>query len=341
MKKYKVGVVGVGAVGTEMIRLLKRRNFPAESITILARSERDEVIDGDTYHVLPASPEAFDGMDFAFFAGTEGAKGASQTLGWEAVKRGCVVIDNGDDFRMDERVPLVVPEVNPDALKAHQGFVSNPNCSTIIALMAIAPIHRAVGVDRFVACTYQSVSGTGAAAVTELENQARAWAEGKSAPAEVYPHPIAFNVLAQIGGDKVEPGVTSEELKMKRETHKILDDDSIRVSTTCVRVPVFNSHSEAIHLELKNPLSPEEARELLAKAHGVQVVDDLSKAEFPTPTAASGQEDVFVGRIRKDSSVENGLALFVAGDNLWKGAALNAIQIAEKLIELDLVNVRR
>ncbi len=341
MKKYTVGVVGVGAVGTEMIRLLKRRNFPAESITILARSERDEVIDGETYHVLPASPEAFEGMDFAFFAGTEGSKGASQTLGWEAVKRGCIVIDNGDDFRMDDRVPLVVPEVNPDALKDHQGFVANPNCSTIIALMAIAPIHKAVGIDRFVACTYQAVSGTGASAVTELENQTRAWASGNAPEKEVYPHPIAFNVLPHIGGDKLEPGVTSEELKMKRETHKILGDASIRVSTTCVRVPVFNSHSEAIHMELKGPFSPEEAREVLSRSPGVRVVDDLGKAEYPMPLDASGKEEVLVGRIRKDSSVDNGLALFVAGDNLWKGAALNAIQIAEKLIEMDLVKTGR
>ncbi len=339
MKKYTVGVVGVGAVGTEMIRLLKRRNFPAESITILARSERDEVIDGETYHVLPASPEAFEGMDFAFFAGTEGSKGASQTLGWEAVKRGCIVIDNGDDFRMDDRVPLVVPEVNPDALKDHQGFVANPNCSTIIALMAIAPIHKAVGIDRFVACTYQAVSGTGASAVTELENQTRAWASGNAPEKEVYPHPIAFNVLPHIGGDKLEPGVTSEELKMKRETHKILGDPSIRVSTTCVRVPVFNGHSEALHLELRNPLSADEARAVLAQAPGVRVVDDLSKAAFPMPIEASGKEEVLVGRIRQDTSVANGLALFVAGDNLWKGAALNAIQIAEKLIELDQVRV--
>ncbi len=339
MEKFKVAVVGIGAVGTEMIRLLKRRNFPAESVTILARREREEVIDGDTYHVLPASPEALDGMDFAFFAGTEGAKGASQTLGWEAVRRGCIVIDNGDDFRMDDRVPLVVPEVNPEAVQGHQGFLANPNCRTIIALMAIAPLHRAAGVERFVACTYQAVSGTGAAAVTELEDQTRAWAAGQDPQTEVYPHPIAFNVLPQIGGDKVEPGVTSEELKMKRETHKILGDDSIRVSTTCVRVPVFNSHSEAIHLELKKPLSVEDAREVLSQAPGVRVMDDLSRAEFPMPITASGKEDVFVGRIRLDTSVDNGLALFVAGDNLWKGAAQNAIQIAEKLIEQDLVKV--
>jgi aspartate-semialdehyde dehydrogenase len=336
MKTYRVAVVGAGAVGVEMIRLLKRRAFPAESITILARSEREEIIDGTAYHVRPATPEAFAGMDFAFFAGTEGAKGASQTLGWEAVQRGCVVIDNGDDFRMDERVPLVIPEVNPQALQAHQGFIANPNCSTIIALMALGPIHQAVGIERFVACTYQAVSGSGAAAVKELEQQVKDWVAGQPLTNEAYPHPIAFNVLPQIGGEKGEPGVTSEELKMKRETHKILGDASIRVTTTCVRVPVFNGHAEALHLELRGAMSVDEARAVLAAAPGVQVVDDLAEAAYPMPLDCSGKEAVLVGRLRADTSVEHGLALFVAGDNLWKGAALNAIQIAEKLIEMEL-----
>jgi len=338
MKNYNVCIVGVGAVGTEMIRLLKRHHFPASSITILARSERDEVIDGETYRVNVASPEAFEDMDVAFFAGTEGAKGASQTLGWEAVKRGCVVIDNGDDFRMDDRVPLVVPEINPEALRKHQGLIANPNCSTIIALMALGPIHRAVGIKRLVACTYQAVSGSGAGAVAELEEQARAWAAGKEAPElKAYPHPIAFNVLAQIGGCKDDSGYTSEEQKMKKETHKILGDPSIRITTTCVRVPVINGHSEALHLELHKPLSPDEARALLAEAPGVRVEDDLANARYPMPIEASGVEEVLVGRIRRDDSVENGLALFVAGDNLWKGAAQNAIQIAEKMIEMNLL----
>jgi len=332
MEQFNVCVVGAGAVGKEMVKLLKQRKFPAASITILARSARDEVIDGETYPVKKTCAEAFDGMDYAFFAGTEGAKGASQVYGWEAVKRGCIVIDNGDDFRMDERVKLVVPEVNGDELNDHNGFIANPNCSTIIALMALAPLHRAVGIKRVVACTYQAVSGSGAAAVRELEDQTRAWAKGQELKAEVYPHPIAFNVLAQIGGVKDVPGWTSEEMKLKRETHKILNDSSIGVSTTCVRVPVVNGHAEALHLELKAPLSVEEARKILADAPGVVVVDDLDKAEYPMPTDASGHEDVLVGRIRLDDSVENGLALFVAGDNLWKGAALNAIQIGEALV---------
>ncbi len=336
MKEYNVCVVGVGAVGQEMVRLLRKRNFPAKAITILARSERDEVIDGETYHVLPTTEEAFEGMDFAFFAGTEGEKGASQVYGWEAVKKGCVVIDNGDDFRMDPRVKLVIPEINAEELKTHNGLIANPNCSTIIALMALAPLHRAAGIKRMVVCTYQAVSGSGASAVTELENQVRAWVAGEPMVTDNYPHPIAFNVLAQIGSVKDTPGWTTEEMKLKRETHKILGDDSIRVSTTCVRVPVTNGHSEALHVEFKKPIDAKKAREILKQAEGVRVFDDLSKAEYPMPIDASGHEDVIVGRIRDDDSAENALALFVAGDNLWKGAALNAIQIGEKMIEMGL-----
>ncbi|MCP5489251.1 MAG: aspartate-semialdehyde dehydrogenase [Verrucomicrobia bacterium] len=331
MKKYKVCLVGIGAVGTEMIRLLKKHNFPMESLTILARSEREEVIDGDTYQVKVASPEAFEGMDFAFFAGTEGAKGASQTLGWEAVKRGCIVIDNGDDFRMDDRVPLVIPEINAEALKHHQGFIANPNCSTIIALTPLAALHRKAKIVRIIASTYQAVSGTGSSAIKELEDQVKAWAKGDPIAAEIYPKQIAFNVIAQIGSEK-EPGFPSEEVKMLRETRKIFGDDTIKVCSTCVRVPVFNGHAESINVEFEQPISPEEARELLKQAPGVRVVDDLSANEFPTPLDCSGVEEVLVGRIRKDPSCDNGLALFVAGDNIWKGAALNAIQIAEALV---------
>jgi aspartate-semialdehyde dehydrogenase len=331
-KRYNVCVVGIGAVGTEMVRLLKRRNFPMRSLTILARSEREEVIDGVSYPVKVAAPDAFNGMHFAFFAGTEGAKGASQTLGWEAVKRGCVVIDNGDDFRMDPRVPLVVPEINADALKGHQGFIANPNCSTIIALMPLAPLHKAAKIRRVVASTYQAVSGTGAPAVKELEAQVRSWVAGQPAKPEVYPHPIAFNVIPSVGSFKDESGESTEEIKMRKETHKILGDSSIRVGNTCVRVPVMNGHSIAINVEFEKPLSPEQAREILRHAPGVKVVDDPKHAVYPMPLQASGDYDVLVGRIRKDQSVDNGLVLWCAGDNIWKGAAQNAIQIAEALI---------
>ena len=333
MKLYNVCVVGIGAVGTEMVRLLKKRRFPMKSLTILARSERVEVIDGEPIQVRVAAPEAFAGMDFAFFAGTEGAKGASMTLGGEAVKRGCVVIDNGDDFRMDPKVPLVIPEINPQALSGHQGLIANPNCSTIIALMPLAPLHKVARIKRIVASTYQAVSGTGAPAVRELEAQARAWVAGQVLPQEVYPHPILFNVLPCVGSFKDDSGESTEEIKMRKETHKILGDPSIRVGNTCVRVPVLNGHSIAINVEFDRPISPEEARELLRKSPGVQVVDDARNALYPMPIKASGQYDVQVGRIRRDQSVENGLVLWCSGDNIWKGAAQNAIQIAECLIQ--------
>jgi aspartate-semialdehyde dehydrogenase len=265
MKTYNCCVVGIGAVGTEMVRLLKKRNFPVKSLTILARSERTETIDGIGYPVKMAAPDAFKGMDFAFFAGTEGAKGASQTLGWEAVKHNCVVIDNGDDFRMDPRVPLVIPEINPEALKAHQGFIANPNCSTIIALMPLAVLHRTAKIRRIVASTYQAVSGTGSAAVKELEAQARAWALSKPMAREVYPHQIAFNVIPSVGSFKDDSGESTEEIKMRRETHKILGDATIRVSATCVRVPVFNGHSISLTVEFEKPITPEAERALLAK----------------------------------------------------------------------------
>lgn len=333
MKTHKVGIVGIGAVGTEMIKILRQRDFPADEIRILARSERDEEIAGETFHVIKTEPEAFDGLDIAFFAGTEGAKGASQLYGWEAVKRGVVVIDNGDDFRMDDRVPLVIPEVNAGAMRNHQGFIANPNCSTIIALVALGPLHQAFGIRRFVVSTYQSVSGTGRSAIKELEGQTRQYVAGETLKAETYPHQIAFNVLPQIGSLKDNmPGYTSEEAKMLFETRKILGDDAIRVSATCVRVPVFYGHAEAINIEFARPVSPDEAREVLAAAPGVQVVDDVANGAYPLPLNVAGTDDVQVGRIRPDESAENGLALFTAGDNIRKGAALNAVQIAETLM---------
>jgi aspartate-semialdehyde dehydrogenase len=338
MKQYKVGLVGIGAVGTEMVKVLRQRKFPAGEIRILATRERDEEVAGETFHVLEARPEAFDGLDIVLFAGTEGSKGASKQFGWEAVRRGAVVIDNGDDFRMDERVPLVVPEINPEALDRHQGFIANPNCSTIITLMGIAPLHREVPLRRMTAVTFQSVSGTGRAAIEELEQQARAYAAGGQPEVKAYPHPIAFNVLPQIGGAKKElPGFTTEEAKMTFESRKILGVPDLRVASTCVRVPVFYAHSVAVHAEFSAPLAPERAREILARAEGVKVIDDLAASQYPMPLYTGGGDDVGVGRIRADPSVENGLALWCCGDNIRKGAAQNAVQIAEVMIRRGLL----
>ena len=334
MKKYRVGLVGIGAVGTEIIRVLRQRDFPCEEIRVLARKERDEVINGETFHVVPATPEAFQGLNFAFFAGTEGAKGASQQLGWQAVEKGVIVIDNGDDFRMDSRVPLVIPEINAPALVNHMGFIANPNCSTIIALMALAPLYRVARIRRFIASTYQAVSGTGRNAILELEQQVKNYVAGKSLEHKAYPHQIAFNVIPKIGGLKPDAGGhTSEEVKMRNETRKIFADKKIRVGATCVRVPVIIGHGEALNIEFDRPMDPAEARDILSRAPGVVVVDAVERDEYPMPLNVSGQDNVFVGRIRTDESVKNGLALFACGDNIRKGAATNAVQIAEKLIE--------
>jgi len=338
MKQYKVGLVGIGAVGTEMIKVLRQRNFPASEIRVLATRERDEEIAGESFHVQVVRPEAFDGLDIVLFAGTEGSKGASVQYGWEAVRRGCVVIDNGDDFRMDDRVPLVIPEINGDALENHQGFIANPNCSTIITLMGVAPLHKAVPLKHMTAVTFQSVSGTGRAAIDELEQQVHDYVAGRESCPQVYPHPIAFNVLPQIGGPKAEmPGFTSEEAKMTFESRKILGAPDLRIACTCVRVPVFYAHSVAVHAEFEAPLTPAMAREILTGTAGVKVVDDLAAAQYPMPLFTGGGDDVGVGRIRVDPSVENGLALWCCGDNIRKGAAQNAVQIAEELIRRALL----
>lgn len=338
MKQYDIAVVGIGAVGTEMLKVLEERAFPAASIRVLARSSREEEIAGRTYQVEAASTEAFGEVDIALFAGTEGAKGASQQYGWAAVEQGAVVIDNGDDFRMDPRVPLVVPEVNAEHLRRHQGFVANPNCSTTQMIVALAPLHRAATIKRVVAASYQAVSGTGRAAIAELQAQLAALHEGREPTCEVYPHPIALNCLPHIGSLKDEmPGYTSEELKMRRETRKMLDAPDIQVTATCVRVPVFNGHAEALNVEFERKLTADEARHILASAPGVEVMDDMPDAVYPTQLQASGRDPVYVGRVREDASAPNCLDLWVVSDNIRKGAALNAVQIAETMIEMELI----
>jgi len=337
-KEYNVAVVGIGMVGAKMLQVLRERNFPAKSYKILATRKRTETIGGYDYEVDVASVDAFEGIDVAFFAGTEGAKGASEQYGWAAAEKGCICIDNGQDFRMDDRCPLVVPEVNADALKDHQGFIASPNCSTIQMVVALAPLHRAAGIKRIVVSTYQAVSGTGRAGAAELERQMGELAEGKPTTCDTYPYQIAYNVVPQIGSEKdCLPGYTSEEWKMVAETRKILGDDSIQVSATTVRVPVANGHSETINVQLEKTLTADEAREVLAAAPGVTVIDDLANSKFPTPLHCSESDDVFVGRIREDVSAENAIDLWCVSDNIRKGAATNTIQIAEKMIEMGLL----
>lgn len=338
MRKYTVAVVGIGAVGSEMLKVLQEREFPAARIKVLATRARTEEIGGVKYQVEPASVDAFDDVDIAFFAGTEGSKGASKQYGWAAVERNTIVVDNGDDFRMDDRVPLVVPEVNPEHLRRHRGFVSNPNCSTIQMVVALAPLHRAAKIRRVVVSTYQAVSGTGRGAIAELDGQTRDVIAGRDVKMEAYPHQIAFNLIPQISSLRDEfPGYYGEEIKMVKEPRKILDEPDLPVSATCVRVPVFNAHSETINVQLESKLTEDEAREILRSSPGIEVIDDPANGGYPMPLHVSGKDPVYVGRIREDTSAENALDLFVVSDNLRKGAALNAIQIAEKMIEMELI----
>ncbi|MCE5324715.1 aspartate-semialdehyde dehydrogenase [bacterium] len=338
MSDYRVAVVGAGAVGEEMVKVLRGRSFPMSDLVILARSSRKQMIDGDEYQVKETTADAFDGIDIAFFAGTEGAKGASQVFGWLAVEKGAFVVDNGDDFRMDPRVPLVVPEVNPDALAKHQGFVSNPNCSTIQMVHALAPLHKIAKMKRIVVSTYQSVSGSGSSAIKELEQQARDYAEGKQITHDVYPAQIFANLIPQISTLRGEfDGYFGEEIKMIKETRKIFGIDELAVSATCVRVPVFRAHSETINVEFENPITADQARKALADWPGIEVIDDPAAGRFPMPLFAEGTDPTYVGRIRQDTCNPNTLDLWVVADNIRKGAALNAVQIAEMAIERGYV----
>ncbi|WP_371369098.1 Aspartate-semialdehyde dehydrogenase [Sporomusa rhizae] len=343
MKKYNVAILGAtGAVGQEFLKLIEERNFPFNELKLLA-SERSagKTIEfmGRSYIVEEATPDSFKDVQIALFAGGS----ISKTLAPEAAKRGAVVIDNSSAFRMDPDVPLIVPEVNPEAIKNHKGIIANPNCSTIIMVMALKPIYDAAKIKRIVVSTYQAVSGGGKEAIDELTDQVESLVAGRSVEANILPsaslpkhYQIAFNLLPQIDVF-VEDDYTKEEMKMVHETHKILNDYSIGITATTVRVPVYRSHSESINIELADALSPEEAKQLLAKFPGVIVQDSPSEMLYPMPLYTSDKNEVFVGRIRVDKTVTHGLNMWVVGDQIRKGAALNAVQIAEYMIEHNLI----
>lgn len=333
-EKYVVAVVGAtGAVGNEMIAVLEERDFPVETLRLFA-SERSEGVrlnfKGEEIPVETLKEDSFKGIDIALFSA-----GAERSRIWApvAAKSGCVVIDNSSQWRMDPEVPLVVPEVNPHDLKWHKGIIANPNCSTIQMVVALKPIHDVAKIKRVIVTTFQSVSGTGKKAMDELLQQTVALLNFKDIEIKVYPHQIAFNVLPHI--DKfLDNAYTKEEMKMVLETQKIMGDPSIKVTATTVRVPVFRGHSESVNIETEQKLSAQQVRELLSKAPGVIVIDNPEKNEYPLPIYASGKDEVFVGRIREDESIPNGINMWVVSDNLRKGAALNAVQIAEELIKM-------
>ncbi|MGI6092341.1 MAG: aspartate-semialdehyde dehydrogenase [Veillonellaceae bacterium] len=343
MKKCNIAILGAtGAVGQELLNLIAERKFPFSSLKLLAsKRSAGKTIDflGQTYTVEEATSESFKDVDIALFAG--GA--ASKIFAADAVKAGAVVIDNSSAFRMDPDVPLVIPEVNPEAIKDHKGIIANPNCSTIIMMMALKPIYDRVKIKRIVVSTYQAVSGAGKEAIDELTDQVECVINNRPVKANILPsaslpkhYQIAFNLLPQIDVF-VEDGYTKEEMKMVHETHKILNDYNIGITATTIRVPVYRSHAESINIELEGPLSAAEARELLAAFPGVEVQDNPAEMQYPMPLFTSNLDEVFVGRIREDKSIPNALNLWVVGDQIRKGAALNALQIAEYMIDNNLV----
>jgi aspartate-semialdehyde dehydrogenase len=337
MNEYKVAIVGAtGLVGQEFIKVLEQRDFPMASIELLA-SERSVgkklLVKGKQVEVKEATSESFLGIDIALFsAGAE----ISRHLSPLAAKSGAVVVDNSAAFRMVPTVPLVVPEVNAEDIKWHRGIIANPNCSTIQMVVVLHPLHQVNPIKRIVADTYQAVSGTGSAAVDELTAQVKQVLNGQNTIPHVYPHQIAFNVLPEIDVFW-DNGYTREEWKMVEETKKIMHADDIAISATCVRVPVFTGHSEAVHVEFSRPMSPDDAERILAEAPGVKILDDPAISLYPQPWSAAGTDEVFVGRIRRDVSHPNGLVMWVVADNLRKGAALNAVQIAEEMVKRDWV----
>ena len=334
-----LAIVGAtGAVGVEMLRCLERRNFPVSRLTLLASARsagKKMMFRGEELTIRELTPESFAGVEIALFSA---GGGISRDFAPHAVRAGAVVVDNSSAFRMDAGVPLVVPEINPGDVAGHRGIIANPNCTTAISLMALYPLHRAFGVSRIFASSYQAVSGTGAQAIEELAAQTREWAgENRAWDAaklgtapHVYPHQIAFNAIPHVDSFQ-EDGYTKEEMKMENEGRKIMHHPGFRASVTCVRVPVFRAHSIAISAEFERPVSVAAAREVLAGAPGLDVIDDPAKREYPLALDIAGRDNCAVGRLRKDCALDNGLAFWVVGDQLLKGAALNAVQIAELL----------
>jgi aspartate-semialdehyde dehydrogenase len=339
-KQFVVAVAGsTGAVGREMLKTLEERNFPASKIIPLAshRSAGTRVpYSGGELVVEELTEYSFKGVDIAVFSA---AGSTSQKFAPHAAKAGCVVVDNSSAWRMDDRCPLVVPEVNAHALKNHNGIISNPNCSTIQMVVALKPIHDAAKIKRVVVSTYQAVSGTGQKAIEELENQVRQMFNMQDPEASVYPYQIAFNCLPHIDVF-LENDYTKEEMKMVHETVKIMEDPTIKVTATTVRVPVFYGHSESVNIETEKKITPKEARAILSQSPGITVLDNPGEKIYPMPIDAAGQDDVYVGRIREDETIANGLNMWVVADNIRKGAVLNTVQIAEELIRQDLVRVK-
>jgi len=333
-KGYIVAVVGAtGAVGKEMVSILEERDFPAEKLRLFASEHSEGKIMEFRDIEIPVetlNDNSFKGIDIALFSA-----GAERSKIWApvAVRSGCIVVDNSSQWRMDTEVPLVVPEVNVDDLKWHKGIIANPNCSTIQMVAVLKPIHDAAKIKRVVVTTFQSVSGTGQKAMDELLQQTTDLINFREIKCNVYPHQIAFNVLPHI--DKfLENGYTKEEMKMVNETRKIMGDNSIRITATTVRVPVFRCHSESLNIETEKKLAANEARAILSKAPGVVVFDAPDKNVYPLPIDVAGKDETYAGRIREDESIENGINMWIVADNLRKGAALNTVQIAEKLIEM-------
>jgi aspartate-semialdehyde dehydrogenase len=335
VKRYNVAIVGTGAVGKTLLDILLERKFPVGKLKLLAtsRSAGQKISYADQELIIEETTAAsFSGIDLALFAGG----GASKEFAHEAVRYGATVIDNSSTFRLDPRVPLVVPEVNPDDLKLHRGIIANPNCSTIQMVVALKPIHDAAKIKRIIVSTYQAVSGAGQEAMEELIDQTKLFLNDQPFVAKAFPHQIAFNLIPQID-IFVEKDYTKEEMKIVYETRKIMHDEEIAICATAIRVPVLRSHSESINIETEIKLTPEEARSILQHAPGIVVLDDPGNRRYPMPIETSNHDAVFVGRIREDISTKNGLCMWVVADQLRKGAATNAIQIAEMLIQYQLL----